>query len=87
MLAVAACGLAVNLVAAWFLSRGHHHNENTRAALAHVLSDVAGSVAAMAAAIVILAWGWRRADPIISLLLAVMIFWSPGGWSCARRTC
>jgi cobalt-zinc-cadmium efflux system protein len=84
MIGVAACGLAVNLVAAWVLSRGHHHNENTRAALAHVLSDVAGSVAAMVAAFVILTWGWQRADPIISLLLALMIFWS--AWKLVART-
>jgi cobalt-zinc-cadmium efflux system protein len=83
MLAVAVGGLAVNLVAAWVLSRGHHHNENTRAALAHVLSDVAGSVAAMAAAFMILEWGWRRADPIISLVLAVMILWS--AWKLVAR--
>jgi cobalt-zinc-cadmium efflux system protein len=83
MLAVAVGGLVVNLVAAWVLSRGHHHNENTRAALAHVLSDVAGSVAAMAAAFMILEWGWRRADPIISLVLAVMILWS--AWKLVAR--
>ena len=41
MLAVAAGGLVVNLVAARLLARGGVHNENTRAALAHVLSDVA----------------------------------------------
>jgi cobalt-zinc-cadmium efflux system protein len=84
MFAVATGGLVVNLLAAWVLSRGHHHNANTRAALAHVLSDVAGSVAAMAAALMVLAWGWNRADPIISLVLAVMIFWS--AWKLVAHT-
>jgi cobalt-zinc-cadmium efflux system protein len=84
MLAVASGGLVVNLVAAWVLSRGHHHNENTRAALAHVLSDVAGSVAAMAAAVVILTLGWQRADPIISVVLSGLIFWS--SWKLVART-
>jgi cobalt-zinc-cadmium efflux system protein len=76
MFAVAVGGLLVNVAAAWVLSRGHRHNANTRAALAHVLSDVAGSVAAMLAAAMILAWGWNRADPIISLFLALLILWS-----------
>ena len=84
MLAVASGGLAVNLLAAWILSSGHGHNENTRSALAHVLSDAAGSVAAMLAAALVLGLGWRRADPLISVLLAVMIFWS--AWKLVVRT-
>jgi cobalt-zinc-cadmium efflux system protein len=84
MLAVAVAGLLVNLVAAWVLSRGHGHNENTRAALAHVLSDVAGSLAAIVAGVLVWAWDWRRADPLISLVLAVMIF--AGAWKLVSRT-
>jgi len=84
MLAVASGGLAVNLIAAWILSSGHGHNENTRSALAHVLSDAAGSVAAMLAAVLVLGWGWRRADPLISVVLAAMIFW--GAWKLVART-
>ena len=84
MLAVAAGGLVVNLVAARLLARGGVHNENTRAALAHVLSDAAGSVAAMIAAVLVLGWGWRRADSLISVGLAVLIFWS--AWRLVTRT-
>ncbi|HEV8254850.1 MAG TPA: cation diffusion facilitator family transporter [Vicinamibacteria bacterium] len=84
MLAVAAVGLAMNLLAARVLAAGHTHNDNIRAALAHVLSDVAGSAAAMGAAFFILAFGWRRADPLISLLLAALILWS--AWKLVART-
>lgn len=84
MLAIAVLGLVVNLVAAWVLSRGHTHNENTRAALAHVISDAAGSIAAIVAALLVLAWGWQRADPVLSVVLAVMIFW--GAWKLVTRT-
>jgi cobalt-zinc-cadmium efflux system protein len=84
MLVVAAGGLVVNLVAAWVLSSGHGHNENTRSALAHVLSDAAGSVAAILAAVIVLGWGWQRADPLISVVLAIMIFWS--AWKLVVRT-
>ena len=84
MLAVAGGGLLVNIVAARLLMAGGLHNENTRAALAHVLSDAAGSVAAMIAAVLVLGWGWRRADPLISVGLAVLIFWS--AWRLVART-
>jgi cobalt-zinc-cadmium efflux system protein len=84
MLVVAVLGLVVNLVAAWVLSRGHTHNENTRAALAHVISDAAGSIAAIVAALLVLAWGWQRADPVLSVVLAVMIFW--GAWKLVTQT-
>lgn len=84
MLAVAAGGLVVNLIAARLLTAGGAHNENTRAALAHVLSDAAGSVAAMIAAVLVLVWGWPRADPLISVGLALLIFWS--AWRLVTRT-
>jgi cobalt-zinc-cadmium efflux system protein len=84
MMAVAIGGLVVNLIAARLLSAGGVHNENTRAALAHVLSDAAGSVAAIVAAALVLFWGWRRADSLISVGLAVLIFWS--AWRLVART-
>jgi cobalt-zinc-cadmium efflux system protein len=85
MLAVAVGGLVVNLVAARILSAGGHgHNANVRAALAHVLSDAAGSVAAIAAAACVLFLGWRRADPLISVALALLILWS--AWKLITRT-
>jgi cobalt-zinc-cadmium efflux system protein len=84
MMGVAVFGLIVNLVAAAVLSGGHTHNENTRAALAHVASDAAGSIAAMLAAALVLGLGWRRADPLISVVLAAMIFW--GSWRLVVRT-
>ena len=84
MLAVATVGLAMNVLAARVLASGHKHNDNTRAALAHVLSDVAGSAAAMGAAFFVLTFGWRRADPLISLLLALLILWS--AWKLVART-
>ena len=85
MLAVAVGGLVVNLVAARILSAGGHgHNANIRAALAHVLADAAGSVAAIAAAACVLFLGWRRADPLISVALALLILWS--AWRLITRT-
>ena len=82
MLAVATTGLAVNLLAAWTLSRGRESNANVRAALAHVIADAAGSVAAMAAGALVLGLGWLRADPVVSIGISVLILW--GAWRLVR---
>jgi cobalt-zinc-cadmium efflux system protein len=85
MTATAAAGLVVNLVAAALLSAGSHgHNVNTRAALAHVLSDALGSVGAIIGGVLILTLGWTRADPAISAVIAVLILW--GGFRLVRDT-
>jgi cobalt-zinc-cadmium efflux system protein len=73
MLIVAVIGLAFNLFAGFILSTGHVHNANTRAAVAHVLSDALGSISAIAAAVLVLALGWQRADAIASLIISVLI--------------
>ena len=72
VVAVAAAGLAVNLVVAWVLSRGER-TLNTRAALLHVLGDALGSVAAIVAGLVIVTTGWTPIDPLLSLLVAALI--------------
>ncbi len=85
MMAVAFVGLAVNLVAAWVLARGSEgHNANTRAALAHVLADAAGSVAAIAAGAAVTFLGWDRADPAISIAISGLILW--GAWKLVTET-
>ena len=72
MLAVAVVGLFVN-VAAWMLLRGDRRNLNVRAAAVHVLGDMLGSAAAIAAAGVILWTGWMAIDPLLSVLVALLI--------------
>lgn len=73
MLIVAVLGLAVNLIAFAVLHSGHRESLNLRGAIAHVLSDVLGSAAAIVAALVILFTGWTPADPLLSLLVAALI--------------
>ncbi|QDZ30560.1 cation diffusion facilitator family transporter [Noviherbaspirillum sp. UKPF54] len=70
--AVALVGLAINVVVAWVLS--HDRNSvNTKAALVHVLGDLLGSVAALAAGAVIYFTGWLQIDPLLSLLVSALI--------------
>jgi cobalt-zinc-cadmium efflux system protein len=72
VIGVAVVGLAVNLVVAWVLSHGEQ-SLNSRAALLHVLGDALGSVAAIAAGVVIVTTGWKPIDPLLSLLVAALI--------------
>ena len=69
---IAAFGLALNL---WVMRRlaPHQHDMNTRAARLHVLGDVLGSIAALAAGVFIAATGWTRIDPIASLVICALI--------------
>jgi cobalt-zinc-cadmium efflux system protein len=70
---VALGGLAVNILAFWLLSGGDQSNLNMRAAVLHVAGDLLGSVAALAAALIIMTTGWTPIDPILSVLVAVII--------------
>ena len=72
MLAVAVLGLVVNLLA-FRLLHGDSDHVNVRGALAHVIGDLLGSVAAIVAALVILATGWTLIDPLLSLLVAALV--------------
>lgn len=78
VLLVAAIGLGVNLVVAWVLSHDKH-SINTRAALVHVIGDLLGSVAALAAGAVIYFTGWLQIDPLLSLFVSLLILKSTIG--------
>jgi cobalt-zinc-cadmium efflux system protein len=82
MLVVAVVGLAVNLVGALILSRSGGESLNVEGALRHVIADVLGSVAAIVAALIILLTGWRYADPLISVFIALLILGS--SWKLLR---
>ena len=72
VMAVAAAGMAVNIVVAVMLARSGS-GINARGALLHVIGDLLGSVAALVAGTVIYATGWMPIDPILSLLVALLI--------------
>lgn len=79
MLVVAVLGLAVNIAAAFILSRAEGDSLNVSAALRHVIADLLGSVGVIAAALIIIATGWELADPLISLAIALLIVGSAWG--------
>ena len=83
MMITAAIGLAVNLGSAAILRAGAH-NPNTRAALAHVLSDALGSLGAIVAGALVLTMDMRRADPAIGIAIGLLVAWS--GFRLVRDT-
>ncbi len=82
MLAVAAIGLFVNVVAARLLYAHSGESLNVSAAMRHVIADVLGSLGVIVAALVILATEWQYADPAISIAIGVLILVS--SWSILR---
>ncbi|MEH6992665.1 cation diffusion facilitator family transporter [Neobacillus drentensis] len=74
MLMISVTGLVVNIIAAWILLSGDKDdNLNVRSAFLHVLGDMLGSVGAIVAALLIMFFGWTIADPIASVIVAVLI--------------
>ncbi len=84
MLVIACMGLVINLIVFKILSGGDQENLNMKSAIIHVIGDLLGSVAAILAATLIMAFGWHKADPILSILVAVLIIRS--GWSVVKKS-
>lgn len=84
MLLVAIGGLAVNVIGYYLLHQGDRHNINMQGALLHVMGDLLGSVAAIAAAVIIMLTGWMAADPLLSVLVALIILRS--AFALVRRS-
>jgi cobalt-zinc-cadmium efflux system protein len=75
VLVVALVGVAVNLVAARILAgnSGQERSLNVEGSYRHILTDLYGFIATAAAAIVILATGFARADAIASLVISALL--------------
>lgn len=82
MIAVGVAGLAVNVAAARILARRESESLNVRAALRHVLADLAGSVGVVAAGLVVLATAWSYADPVAGILIGLLVLAS--SWAILR---
>jgi len=75
VLVVALAGVVVNLLAARVLrgSGSEARSLNVEGSYRHIITDLFGFIATAIAATVILATGFTRADPIASLLIAVLM--------------
>ncbi|WP_338894833.1 cation diffusion facilitator family transporter [Streptomyces sp. TG1A-60] len=68
-----AVGLVANTISLTLLMRGQKESLNVRGAFLEVAADALGSVAVIVSATVVLFTGWQAADPIASLVIALMI--------------
>ncbi len=76
--------LAANAVSLLLLRRGQAESLNLRGAFLEVASDALGATAVIVTGIVIATTGFTRADPIFSLLIALLIL--PRTWRLLRET-
>ncbi len=78
MLIIAFFGLVANGLSALTLSRSRDESLNVRGAFLHVVADTLGSVGAISAGLIMFFTGWYQADPLISMIIGVLIFYSSG---------
>jgi len=82
--AVATIGLVINLGSALLVHRSQGESLNMRASFVHLATDAAGSLGAALAGLLILGFGWMRADSLVSLATALLVLWA--GWGLLRDT-
>jgi cobalt-zinc-cadmium efflux system protein len=73
MMAIAAGGLLINLVGLRVLHADRLGSLNLRGVWLHVVADTLGSVQAILAGLVIWRFGWLWADPLASVLIALLV--------------
>ena len=82
MLIAAVIGAVANLVSLLILRAGQRESLNVRGAYLEVLGDLLGSLAVIAAGVIIWLTGWNTVDQIASILIALMI--APRAYSLLR---
>lgn len=75
----AAAGIVINLLSARLFGHDHHHDLNQRAAVLHLLTDAAVSVAVLVSALVVGATGWLWLDALTAIGVGAAVIWSALG--------
>jgi cobalt-zinc-cadmium efflux system protein len=83
MIAVAAIGVVVNLATAMLFARGRGGDLNIRGAYLHMAADAAVSAGVVLAGVAILLTGRAWIDPLVSLIIAAVIFWN--SWALMKE--
>ena len=84
MLAVAAVGLVVNIIAMKLLSAGKDQSLNVKGAYLEVWADMLGSIGVIAGAIVIMLTGWQWVDPLVAIGIGLWVL--PRTWILLKDT-
>ncbi len=75
----AAAGIVINLLSARLFGHDHHHDLNQRAAVLHLLTDAAVSVAVLVSALVVGATGWFWLDALTAIGVGAAVILSALG--------
>jgi cobalt-zinc-cadmium efflux system protein len=84
VIAAALAAIVANCYIAMALRREGQDNLNVRAALLHVVGDIAASVGVVVAGIAVLVWSAYTLDPLLSIFIAALIAY--GAWGVVRDT-
>ena len=84
MLAVAAIGLVVNVVAMRLLATGKEQSLNVKGAYLEVWADMLGSLGVIAGAALIMLTGWNWIDPLVAIGIGLWVL--PRTWTLLRDT-
>ena len=79
VLATAAVGVVVNLLAVACISRANRSSLNVQGAFQHILNDLFAFLATLTAGVVMVLTGFTRADAIASLIVVVLMVTSGSG--------
>jgi len=79
IMVVAGIGVVINSITAWFFVSGKDHDLNIRGAYLHMAADALVSLGVVISGFVIWKFGLKWFDPLSSLLIAAVIFWSTWG--------
>lgn len=84
MLAVAAIGLVINLIAMRLLASGAEKSLNMKGAYLEVWADMLGSVGVIGGAVLIMLTGWRWVDPVVAIGIGLWVL--PRTWTLLKNT-
>ena len=73
LIGVGLLAVAINLGTAWLVKQGSDHDLNLRSAFTHLMGDVASTIGAVIAGIVIAFTGLNWFDPLVSVLISALI--------------
>ena len=73
MLSVAVAGLAINVLAAWILSRSSRNSITVEGAFWHIMAALMGSVVVVISGLLTLLFHWELVDPILGIFIAALI--------------
>lgn len=73
LIGVGLLAVAINLGTAWLVKQGSDHDLNLHSAFTHLMGDVASTIGAVIAGIVIAFTGLNWFDPLVSVLIGALI--------------